>query len=206
MSLANSLLIELKASPLPSRLFFVWLISGLISLGLGLDIPFIPSHSAELVLLLGSVVVGIALFSWAIANDGSKTKLAALPLVKRIVALSFMPPMFILISFGNLYAISYWLHTTIANDSTQPLTVSSVNHDIDLPWRCKYYARFSNVGFFYLRKMCLSHEEYKNVRPHMSLEVSGSQSPLGFRPTSIVFVPSTNPPLQRLRRQAGLRP
>lgn len=203
MILTSDLLAELKGSPASTRLVFAWLLSGIVSCGFGMDVPFIPADVVEVVLLVGSVGIGVAIYSWVFANEESKKKLAALSFAKRIAALSFMPFFVILPSFGNLYLISYSFHSAIAKGSVLSLTVSSTSQDIDLPGRCKYYARFSDVRFFYLRKMCLSLEEYKSIRAGMLVEVSGSQSPLGFRPTRM----PANTALQgTLRDKAAQRP
>lgn len=193
MNTAADLIEELRVSPASNRLFFVWLASGLISLGVSLDISFIPSHQTELGLFVVGVGISLTFLAWVWLNAESRKRITALNSVKRSAALLFLFLLPFFTSFGNLYLASFVIHTMIGKNSISSFTISSRNQGLDIPGRCKHYVRFADVSFFYIKKMCISAADFELIRPGLEIDIAGSLSPLGFRAVSIAHRMQANP-------------
>jgi hypothetical protein len=160
---------------------FAWMMSGLVSIVIGLGISFVPSAFAEVALVAVSAAIGVAIVFWSLHHPGTGKKIRALGPLRRVAQVAFSPVMFAFLSAGNIYMALFIAHSTTAYPAERSVTVSFKSTGIDLPWKCKHYIRFSDLPFLYVMKACVSVEVFESVRPGSKLTMLGTQSSFGFR-------------------------
>lgn len=155
--------------------------SGLLCGSVAFNLAFLLDPSTEVALIVVSLGIGVGIVVWNLKHPSLRTNIGALSVYKRAAFVLFAPIMFAFMSAGNIYMALYAAHTAIAQTAQTVFTVSFKGTDLDLPGRCKYYVRFKDVPFFYLRKACVTSEAFDHIVRGSRLTVLGSRSPFGFR-------------------------
>lgn len=165
----------------PQWMLFAWVMSGLVSIAIGLGLSFVPSTAAEITLIAASAAIGVAIFAWSLRYPVTNKKIAALAPFRRVAQLAFSPVMFACMSAGNVYMATFIAHAATAHAAERVVTVSFKGTGVDLPWRCKHYIRFSDLPFLYVMRACVSAEVFEGIQRGSKLTMLGTQSSFGFR-------------------------
>lgn len=163
------------------RVGAVWLVASLVSFFASLEVWLILTETAEIVLFVLSLAIGLALCVGAFLFPGSGKKFQDFSLRQRISFVVFVPLMAVWLSFGNLYMMAVLIHVTIATPASTSFTVSRKWHRPSLPWSCEREVFFREVRIMSLKRLCVSAEEFDRIQPGSRLAVVGSVSPLGFK-------------------------
>lgn len=163
------------------RVGAVWLVASLVSLFASLEVWLVLTETAEIVLLMLSLAIGLALCVGAFLFPGSGKKFQDFSLKQRTSFVVFVPLMAVWLSFGNLYMMAVLIHVTIATPASTSFTVSRKWHGPSLPWRCEREVLFREVRILSLKRLCVSAEEFDRIQPGSRLAVVGSRSLLGFK-------------------------
>lgn len=171
-------------------LMSAWFIAGIISTWIGSTIWFIPTHLVELVLIVLGLTIGIAYLVRITPSPDSpvwnQTEWNMLPpslgrpmlYILGTVVLAFM-------SAANVYMVVLATHAATSQSAEITLSVSSTGRDSGMLGRCLHYAVLREGAFPFMRRTCISPELFQIIHRESPLLVSGSQSPVGFRPRSL---------------------
>jgi hypothetical protein len=176
--------------PLMQWLGAAWVIASVISMLIGSAISFIPTHLVELVLIVLSLTIGIALLVQMIPSldspEWNKTELAKLsPSLRRPLLYFLLTVMFAVMSAANVYMVVLATHGVTSRNTEISLWVSYTGRDAGVLGRCSHYVVFRDVTYAFMRKTCIPPEDISIIHPGSRLLVSGTQSLMGFRPTSL---------------------
>jgi hypothetical protein len=173
---------------------FTWVIAGFISLLIGSTISFIPTHLVELVLIVLGLAIGIVFLVLVTPSQDSPEwnlgewdqEMKTLPSFLRRPAFYFVGTIMVaFLSAPNLYMVVLATHAATSRSVEITLSVSGTNRGLGVLGGCSHSVTFMERTSLFMRDTCISPEDYQIVHHGSRLQVSGSQSLMGFRPTSL---------------------
>jgi len=171
-----------------------WFIAGFISMLIGSTVSFIPTHLVELVLIVVGLIIGIAVLvritpspdspEWNQSEWNQKTKTIP-PSLRRPMYYLVGTLIVAFISAANVYMVVLATHAATSRSAEITLSVSYTGRDIGVLGRCSHNVQFRESTYPFMRYACISPEDFQIIHLGSRLQVSGSQSLMGFLPTSL---------------------
>ena len=166
-----------------------WFIAGVISMLIGSAISFLPTDLVIFVLIAVGLIIGIAVLARLPASSDSPEWNQAMktlpPPLKRAMFYFLVLLMLAFFSAANVYMVVLAAHAATSRSAEITLSVSYTGRDSGVLGRCSHYVGFTEDTFPFMQRTCISPEQSQIIHRGSRLQVSGSQSPMGFRPTSL---------------------